>query len=56
MDIHSEGTEHDDGGGGEDTADEGFGEHAGGFGAWGEIHDAWVDGLDAERLRGWAVH
>lgn len=56
VDVDGEGAEHDYGGGGEDTAEERLGEHAGGFGARWEVHDAWIDGLDAEGLGGWTVH
>lgn len=56
ADVDDDGAEHDDGGGGEDALDEGAGEDAGGAGAGGAGHDGWVDGLDAEGLRGGAVH
>jgi len=56
ADVDDEGAEHDDGGGGEDALDEGAGEDAGGAGARRAGHDCWVDGLDAEGLRGGAVH
>lgn len=56
ADVDDDGAKHDDGGGGEDALDEGAGQDAGGAGAGGAGHDGWVDGFDAEGLRGGAVH
>lgn len=56
VDVDGEGAEHDKCCGGEDAPEEGSGEDAGGSGAGWEVHDAWVDGFDAERLCGWTVH
>ena len=56
ADVDGQRTEHDDHGGGEDAAEEGLGEDVGAARARGLGHDAWVDGLDAEGLRGGPVH
>ena len=56
ADVDGERAEHDDHGGGEDTAEEGFGEDVGAARPRGLGHDARVDGLDAEGLRGGTVH
>ena len=56
MDVSEEGAEHDEGGAGKDSSDEGFGEDTRVFWARRAGHDSGVDGLDAEGLSGGAVH
>ena len=56
ADVDGERAEHDDHGGGEDAAEEGFGEDVGAARSRGLGHDTRVDGFDAEGLRGGAVH
>lgn len=56
ADVDGERAEHDDRGRGEDALDEASRQDAGGSGAGRPGHDGGVDRLDAEGLRGGAVH